>query len=91
MRAGRNVPDRHGVARQNFRALAVLHRHADFEADRLQDVALLAVGVVQQRDARRAVRIVFDGRNLRRNSVLVAAEIDRRGTASRGRRRDATT
>ena len=43
----------------------------------MQDVALLAVGVVQQREARRAVRVVFDGRDLRRNALLFAAEIDR--------------
>ncbi len=36
------------------------HRVADPDADRRQDVALLAVGVVEQRDARRAVRVVLD-------------------------------
>ena len=51
-------------------------RVADLQADRLQDVALLAVGVGQQRDARRAVRVVLDRRHLRRNVALVALEVD---------------
>ena len=46
------------------------------EPDRAKNVALLAVGVVQQRDPRRAVRIVFDRRHLGRNARLVALEID---------------
>src|SRR6266498_3974964 len=36
----------------------------------------LAAAVVEQRDARRAVRIVLDARDPRRDPVLVAAEID---------------
>ena len=55
------------------------HRAADFQTDRREDVALLAVGIVQQRDTRRAVRIVFDRRDLRRNAGFVALEIDHRG------------
>ncbi len=81
MRAGRNKADRQRIAGQNVRAFAGLHGHADFQPDGVQDVALLAVGIVQQRDARRAVRVVLDGRDLRRDAVLVAAEIDARGTA----------
>ena len=51
-------------------------RVADLHPGRLQDVALLAVGVGQQRDARRAVRVVLDGRDLGRNVRLVALEVD---------------
>ena len=41
------------------------------------DVALLAVGVVQQRDARGAVGVVLDVRDLGRHAVLVVAtEVD---------------
>ena len=44
---------------------------------RRDDVALLAVGVVQQRDARGAVRVVLDVRDLGRHAVLVVAtEVD---------------
>ena len=42
----------------------------------MQDVPLLAVGVCQERDAGRAVRVIFDRRYFRRNIELVALEID---------------
>ena len=42
----------------------------------LNDVALLAVGITQQRDARRTAGIVFDRDHRRRNPVLVALEVD---------------
>ena len=41
-----------------------------------EDVALLAVRVVEQGDARGAVRIVLDRGDLRRNAALVALEVD---------------
>src|ERR1051326_5753040 len=43
----------------------------------MKDVTLLAVGVRQQRDARRAVRIVLDRNHRRRHTGLVALEVDR--------------
>src|SRR5581483_1430864 len=47
------------------------------QALRRQDVALLAVQVVEQRDARGAVGVVLDVRDLRRDAVLVVtAEVD---------------
>src|SRR5699024_7801426 len=47
------------------------------EAVRREDVALGAVGVVQQRDARGAVRVIFDVSNLRGDTVpIVAAEVN---------------
>src|SRR5262249_56683621 len=52
------------------------HLRADLEAVGRQDVALLAVGVVEERDSRRAVRVVLDRRDLRRDVHLVAAEVD---------------
>ena len=54
---------------------------AHLEALRMQDVALLAIQVVQQRDARRAVGVVLDSRNLGGHAVLVALEIDDTVTA----------
>ena len=45
-----------------------------------EDVALLAVVVVQQRDAAVAVGVVLDGGDLGRDAVLVPAEVDRCGT-----------
>ena len=49
---------------------------ADRDAFRRNDVAPLAVGVQQQREVRAAVRVVLDPLDLRRDAVLVAAEID---------------
>src|SRR5678815_298121 len=45
-------------------------------AERVQDVPLLTVGVRHERDARGAVRVVLDRRDLARNVELVALEID---------------
>ena len=49
---------------------------SDLQAIGLKDVTLLAIRVAQQRDARRTVRIVFDRSDRRRDSLLVALEID---------------
>src|SRR6185503_19960764 len=72
---------RHGfsgapVARKGGHRGARERAGAHLDAERLQDVALLAVRVRQQRDARRAVRVVRDGRDLRRDVRLVALEVD---------------
>src|SRR4030042_1143140 len=52
------------------------HLPPDAEPDGRQDVTLLAVLVVKQRDARRAVRVVLDRRHLRGNPDLLAPEVD---------------
>ena len=75
-RAQRDVADRQGVARLDVRAFAADHGVAGLQVDRRQDVALLAVGVVEQRDERGAVRIVLDAGNLGRDAVLVALKVD---------------
>src|SRR5919197_1343307 len=53
-----------------------LDRVADGEPDGRQDVALLAVEVVQEGDARGAVRVVLDGGHPGRHAQLVALEVD---------------
>src|SRR5262249_24543836 len=55
---------------------AGLHRIADAEADRREDVAARAVGVLEERDARRAVRIVLDRLDDGAHADLVAPEVD---------------
>src|SRR5688500_11016413 len=75
-RALRNVLQRQAVARQDVDVVAGNDRVAHLEPDRLQDVALLAVRVGDQRDARRAVRVVLDRRDLAGNAGLVALEVD---------------
>ena len=49
---------------------------ADAQTGGREDVALEAVGVVEQRDARRPVRVVLDRGDLRRHAVLGALEVD---------------
>src|SRR6185295_4772021 len=76
-RADRHQRQRHRVADRDVRAGAGLHGHADAQAVGREDVALLAVGVVEQRDVRRPVRVVLDRGDLRRHAVLaVALEVD---------------
>src|SRR5439155_26861698 len=60
----------------DLRTLTALHDVADVESGRGEDVALLTVVVVQQRDARVAVRVVLDRRDLCGHAVFVALEID---------------
>src|ERR1039457_6443171 len=94
--AGRDVPQRQAVARPDVSTRPVLHPVPLGQARRCQDVALLAVGVVQQRDPGRAVGVVLQVRHLGRDAVLVrAAEVDQavgalvaaaRAPPARGRR-----
>jgi hypothetical protein len=64
------------VAHQNVGVRSGHHRAPDLQAGRRQNVALLAVHVMQQRDARAAVGIVLNRRDAGRDTVLVALEID---------------
>src|SRR5215470_3054397 len=75
--AGGDVAQRQAVPRADVGARAVLHPVPLPQALRAQDVALLPVGVVQQRDPRGAVRVVLHVRHLGGHAVLVrAAEVD---------------
>ena len=67
---------RHGVAGLDVGASAGHDGIANLEALGSQDVALLAVHVVEQSDASRAVRIVLNRGNLGGHAVLVALEVD---------------
>src|SRR4029077_11900779 len=72
-----DVAQRQGITRLDVRARAALHGVALLEQARRENVALLAVRVMQQRDPSGAVRVVLDMRDLGRNIVLVVpAEID---------------
>ena len=76
-RTGRDVAQRQVVARLDVGVGARLDRVALLELRRRDDVALGAVHVVEQRDARGAVGVVLDVRDLRRHAVLVVAtEVD---------------
>src|SRR3954452_23047249 len=76
-RTGRHVAQRQAVARLDVGGRTVLDAVALLHTGRAEDVALLPVGVVQQRDARGPVGVVLDVRDLRRHAVLVGApEVD---------------
>src|SRR5579871_538260 len=75
-RADGDVAHRHGVAGPDVRALAAAEHIADLHPRRRQDVALLAVVVVEQADAGIAVGVVFDRGDGRGHAVLIALEID---------------
>src|SRR5690606_27844654 len=71
-----DVADRQRVADAERRLGTRQQRGTHLDATRRDDVAALAVGVAQQRDVRRAVRVVLDALDLGRDAVLVAAEVD---------------
>src|SRR3954462_7742291 len=75
-RAEGDFRERERVADQDVRTRTGRNRRADFQAVRGEDVSLLAVRVVEQGDARRAVRVVLDRRDLGRDAVLPATEVD---------------
>src|SRR6266404_2817493 len=75
-RARRNVAKLQSVARKDVSVLAGIDRRANFQTHRMQNVALVAIGVVQQRDVGAAVRVVFNGFDLGRHTVFIAAEIN---------------
>src|SRR6185437_10059893 len=76
-RADRDVAQRQVVARLDVGRRTGLDAVTLRQPGRRDDVALLAVGVVQQRDARGAVGVVLDVRDLGRHAVLVVAtEVD---------------
>src|ERR1039458_8855217 len=74
--ADRHPLELHAVAHRDVGALTGGDRRSDRQPLRRQDVALLAIGVVQQRDVGRAVGVVLDRRDLRGHAVLAALEVD---------------
>src|ERR1022692_3754949 len=75
--ARRDIAQRQAVTCLNVRARTVLYHVALAQAARRDDVALLAVRVVQQRDPRGPVRAVLDWRDFCRDTVLVGPpEVD---------------
>src|SRR4029078_6188475 len=76
-RAGRDVLQRERVSGLDVGGGAGLDGRADFQPRRSEDVRLRAVGVVQQRDPGRPVRVVLDRGDLRGDAVLEALEVDR--------------
>jgi len=70
------LADLQGISRKDVRGFAGRDSGADFKTHRVQDVALVAVRVMQESDVGAAVRVVLDGSDLGRHAILVAPEID---------------
>ena len=68
----RDVAQWQVVARLNVSRWACLNRIALLQLLRRENVTLLAIREVQQRDAGRPVRIVLNVSNLRRHAILVS-------------------
>src|SRR5439155_367807 len=75
-RAQRDFEQRHRVAGTDVRARPGDDAVAHVQAFGREDVALLAVRVVEQRDPRGAVRVVLDRGYARRDGELVPLEVD---------------
>src|SRR2546422_900501 len=76
-RADRDIAERQRVARQD---VGLRSRHdgvAHFEAERRDDVALLAVTVVEQCEPCGAIGIILDPRHARRDAELLTPEVHR--------------
>ena len=63
------------IAGKDVRTFAGGNRGANFEPYGMEDVALLAVGIVQQREVGAAIGIVLNGRHLGRHAQFIAAKI----------------
>ena len=75
-RAERDKAQRQGIAGDDVSFRPGNYRLADLQAERRDNVTLLTIGIMQQGNVGRAVRIVFDGGDFGRNARLVALEID---------------
>jgi hypothetical protein len=74
--ADRNVGQRHGISRLHVDLLARDHGIADLQALRGQDVAQLAILVLDKRDEGGAVGVVLQPLDLGRHVELQTLEID---------------
>src|SRR5215469_6325350 len=75
-RARRDVPQWQRIAGYDIGVRPAEDGLANLQAIRVQDVAMFAVGIAQQRQPRRAVRVVLYGHDLRWNARLLALEIN---------------
>src|SRR5947209_1568506 len=73
---GRNVAQWQRIAYEDVSLRAAHDFLTDLQPDRLKDIALLAISIRGQRDARGAVGIILDGCHGARDTHFVALEID---------------
>jgi hypothetical protein len=70
------MPQCERIAHRQLGLRTGAHPSALLQADRRDDVALLAVGVLEQRDASGPVRVVLDRDDTGRHAQLVALPVD---------------
>src|ERR1700730_2131560 len=75
-RADRDTGERQRVADTDRRVFPTLDGIAHLQSERGEDVALLSVLVVDERDAGAAIRVVLDRCDTSGDAVLVALEVD---------------
>ena len=75
-RAERNILQGQGIAHHNISVWPGDDLVANLKSKWIQNVAFLAVRIVQQADKRRAVGVVFYGSDAARDCCLVALEVD---------------
>jgi len=80
-RADRDGPDGERVADADIRLVAAHHAVAHAQPERRNDVAALAIGIQQQGDTSRAVGVILNRFDLRRDVQLVPPEVDQAITA----------
>ena len=68
----RYILDRQRISRQNIGLFAAQDHRSNRQSDRCDNVTLFAVGILDQRDMGRAVRIVFERSDLSGNSRFIA-------------------
>src|SRR5690606_26240647 len=77
LRPYRNIADRHGITGAQVGVLCTIaDTITSAQAKGRDAVTLLAIGVLQQRDTRRAVGVVLNRDNIRHAVVLIASEVN---------------
>src|SRR5438094_961969 len=75
-RTERNISQRQSIADKNVGFRPGNHLHADLQSNWLENVSAFPVGIAEQRDECRTIRIVFDGFDVSWNSDFVATKVD---------------
>ncbi len=87
-RTNRDIRDRQAVARTNFGLRARHQGVANLQIHRSDDIAFLTICIEEQRQASRAVRIVLNRSDFRRDPVFFTLVIDEADMLADDRRRD---
>ena len=73
--AERDRLERKGITHGGLGPFSGVHPCPDRESDGSEDVGLFTIGILEQGDASRAVRIIFDGEDFGGDSLFLALEI----------------